>query len=89
MDENVLSPHSRRVTATETDLLFKSQHRTPNKEVTALEKAEGLPETGGVGRVRGAPGTEGNSYIVPSALGLNSALYLQSICPVAPLSQHY
>lgn len=45
MDENVLSPHSRRVTPTETDLLFKSQHRTPNKEVTAPDKAERLPET--------------------------------------------
>lgn len=45
MDENVLSPHSKRVTETETDLLFKSQHRTLNKEVTAIEKAERLPET--------------------------------------------
>lgn len=45
MDENVLSPNSRRATPTETDLLFKSQYRTPYKEVTAPDKAERLPET--------------------------------------------
>lgn len=79
MGENVLSPHSGG-NSNRNRSLFKSQHRTP-EQGKSREVARDCG--GGGGRVRDAPGTEGSSYMSPSALGLNSAPYPQSFCPVA------